>query len=127
MPGKLSKKVIFDSFPTLSKVDPVTKCWNWNGASTVQGYGQTVYEGKSILAHRLSWIIHFGEIPKGEGFHGTCVLHKCDNPSCVNPDHLFLGSNQDNMDDMKRKGRQAWKKGEPRSNAKLKPEQEIEV
>jgi len=56
-------------------------------------------------AHRISWEIHRGPIPPGGGYHGTCVLHKCDVTSCVNPDHLFLGTVKDNAEDMKRKGR----------------------
>ena len=89
-----------------SRVDKLgpTDCWNWSGYTNANGYGQFSIKGH-ILAHRASWIINIGPLPEGEGWHGTCVLHHCDNPACVNPDHLFIGSNQDNVDDMNRKGR----------------------
>jgi hypothetical protein len=77
-------------------------CWEWAGA-LVNGYGS--FDHKK--AHRVSWEMHFGPIPKSTGAHGTCVLHRCDNPSCVNPRHLFLGSNRDNAIDRERKGRGA--------------------
>ncbi len=76
-------------------------CWLWLAATYEKGYGAFALDGKkTIQAHRASWEIYRGEIPKG-----MCVLHKCDTPMCVNPDHLFLGDHQDNMDDMRRKGR----------------------
>ena len=80
-------------------------CWEWTGALNGSGYGSFCYNGKTTNAHRVSWLIHNGSIPKGEGHHGTCVLHKCDNRKCVNPDHLFLGSNADNIKDRESKGR----------------------
>lgn len=69
-------------------------CWNWLAFTNRQGYGQigrgTRKEG-SVLAHRLSWEIHFGPVPDG-----LCVLHKCNNPTCVFPGHLFIGTRADN-------------------------------
>jgi hypothetical protein len=82
------------------KVDKTDYCWNWVGNKNSKGYGYLTYCKKTYRTHRLSWEIHHGPIP-GDLF----VLHKCDNPSCVNPDHLFLGTHRDNMDDMVRKGR----------------------
>ena len=80
------------------KVDKKSKdeCWNWLGSlNKMRGYGQIYSENyKIILAHRLSWIIHFGEIPIGK-----LVLHKCDNKKCVNPNHLYLGTHGDNAKD----------------------------
>jgi hypothetical protein len=70
-----------------------------------------------MLAHRLAWEIHNGQIPKGSGHHGICVLHTCDNPSCVNPAHLFLGTNHDNVKDMVSKNRHTA--GEKSGTAKL--------
>lgn len=75
------------------------KCWTWI-SSTSRGYGMFWLSGRSVLAHRVSWEIHNGPIPDGMD-----VLHKCDRPYCVNPDHLFLGTHLDNMADMRRKNR----------------------
>ena len=76
-------------------------CWEWTGCRSRFGYGMiTTTRGHSERAHRLSWLIHFCLIPPG-----VCVLHHCDNPPCVNPDHLFLGTRKDNARDMAEKGR----------------------
>lgn len=80
-------------------------CWEWIGTLHPAGYGQVTFNYKHHLSHRLSWEIHNGPIPPGKGAHGTCVLHRCDNRTCVNPAHLFLGSNADNMHDKVVKGR----------------------
>lgn len=85
-------------------VESESGCWNWNLARDKNGYGKAKVKQKDIRAHRLSWIAFRGEIPIG-----ILVCHKCDNPSCVNPDHLFLGSPQANMDDKVKKGR--WRGG----------------
>jgi hypothetical protein len=76
-------------------------CWLWTGTINKAGYGQiTPRKGHKALAHRLSWMMLRGDIPPG-----MCVLHHCDNPPCVNPEHLFIGTAKDNMQDMYRKGR----------------------
>jgi hypothetical protein len=80
--------------------EPNSGCWLWLGATSPSGYGNIYAFGSSLRAHRASWVIFRGAIPAG--MH---VLHKCDTPSCVNPDHLFLGSHADNMADKVRKGR----------------------
>jgi hypothetical protein len=77
-------------------------CWEWQAYCNKDGYGQVGYQGTVTGAHRVSWILENGPIPDG-----LCVLHKCDNPSCVRPDHLFLGTRVDNSDDKVAKGRQA--------------------
>ena len=75
-------------------------CWLWTYHVNADGYAQTRIQGKSVMAHRLSWQLANGSSPADK-----YVCHKCDNPRCVNPTHLFLGTQQDNMDDMVAKGR----------------------
>lgn len=83
-------------------VNPDSDCWEMRVANIGGRYGSFVLEGRRELAHRASWILHKGRIP--EGLH---VLHRCDNPRCVNPAHLFLGTHLDNMRDRDAKGRGA--------------------
>ncbi|RJO72884.1 MAG: HNH endonuclease [Myxococcales bacterium] len=83
-----------------STPEPMSGCWLWIGALNPGGYGKLRNKGKSYIASRASWLAHHGPIP-----NGICVLHRCDTPSCVNPNHLFLGTNLDNSRDMSRKGR----------------------
>lgn len=103
-------------------------CWEWIGARDSDGYGHITIkiDGKTkwIKAHRLSWEYAFGNIPDH-----TCVLHHCDNPSCVNPVHLFLGTQEDNMHDMKSKGRSSKRSrvGEDNGNSKLKEIQVLDI
>ena len=83
--------------------EPNTGCWLWEGNLNEHGYGfAPTNELKMISAHRFSYAIHKGKIPKGK-----CVLHACDKPICVKPDHLFIGTQQDNIRDKVRKNRQA--------------------
>lgn len=98
----------------MSKVEKTDKCWNWIGQKTIDGYGRRRVNGKKLLAHRIMWMSSHGEIE-----HGMCVLHKCDNPSCVNPDHLFIGTHQVNMDDKRNKERQSKASGEKNGSVKL--------
>ena len=76
------------------------KCKEWSGSRTSYGYGNVWHNGKTVYVHRLEWERKFGPI-----LEGMCVLHKCDNPPCHNPDHLFLGTKHDNMLDKVSKGR----------------------
>jgi hypothetical protein len=87
-------------------------CWEWIGRVKSTGYGYMRAYGRSIGTHRFSWGLHRGPIP--DGLH---VLHRCDNRACVNPAHLFLGTNADNMHDKFVKAKQA--RGEGHGNAKL--------
>lgn len=76
-------------------------CLEWLGTRTGDQYGQLTIDGKVVYAHRRAWELEHGlPIPKG-----MCILHKCDNPPCVEPTHLFLGTRKDNVEDMDRKGR----------------------
>lgn len=98
-----------------SKVQKGAGCWLWTAAKDRAGYGQFRAGGRGrtmARAHRVSWSIHYGDIPAGMN-----CLHKCDNPSCVRPDHLFLGTLSDNNHDMAVKGRNA--KGMANGRAKL--------
>ena len=70
-----------------------TRCWEWQKSRTPQGYGKFKFDGEQ-LAHRISWLMHHGEFNRY-----LCVLHVCDNPPCVNPAHLFLGTWEDNNRD----------------------------
>jgi len=102
-------------------------CWQWQGSTQPYGYGQIAWEGKLCGAHRVAYEIAFGQIPQGK-----CVLHHCDNPSCVNPAHLFLGTRADNVRNMVSKGRQARgnlksRKGSLNSFAKLTEENAREI
>lgn len=94
-------------------VDPATGCWVCRDVTT-HGYGQIKINLKSWRAHRAAWVAFRGPIPKG-----IYVLHKCDNPPCCNPRHLFLGTNTDNVRDMIRKGRCRPPRGSKHGNARL--------
>lgn len=97
---------------------PFSTCWYYIGNDANQfGHGRISFGGKREGAHRAAWLIKHGEIPKG--MH---VLHKCDEPSCLNPDHLFLGTQADNMKDKAKKKRCADRHGEKHPLSKLTPE-----
>lgn len=79
------------------------ECWIWNGSVGNHGYGVFSFAAKHPLAHRFAYTVNIGPIP-----HGMCVCHKCDNKKCVNHNHFFLGTKNDNNQDMFRKGRGRW-------------------
>ncbi len=104
------------SFEAKIKRSKTTGCWIWMASKNHQGYGYFGVRGRIIRAHRVSYLMHVGSIPSG-----LCVLHNCptgDNPSCVNPKHLFLGTHQQNLIDMVSKGRRLYH-GEHNKNAHL--------
>jgi len=99
------------------KVDKGESCWQWTAGDNGEGYGRFRHDNQKVGAHRFSWEFHFGDIPDS-----MLVCHKCDNPGCVNPDHLFLGTNQDNMNDMVKKGRNKIRVGAANNKTKLNVE-----
>ncbi|SRR6266404_2717583 len=105
------------------------ECWEWKTSTTADGYGQFGFKrnGKQInvKSSRVAYELVNGPIPKGEGYHGTCVCHKCDNRLCVNPSHLFLGTVGDNNRDRTSKGRQM--RGVTHHQSKLTEEQVIQI
>lgn len=110
----MPKKIELTAYPEhfWSKVDRSGECWLWKGSRSSNGYGQC-YPGRNhTYTHRYAYCQAVGPIP-----NGMSVLHRCDTPACVRPDHLFLGTQQDNLRDMVQKGR--WSSGQPRKGSKL--------
>lgn len=98
-----------------SRVEKTDGCWNWTGDRSDDGYGRICIRGRRVcFAHRVSWEMHNGSIPEG-----MCVLHRCDNPRCVRPDHLFVGTREDNAKDRDAKWRGVFARGEANGQAKL--------
>ena len=107
------KKTLRERFDEKYTIEPNSGCWLWTRAPGVFGYGTiSSGSGEKLLAHRVSYELHVGQITDG-----AFVCHHCDNPPCVNPQHLFLGSPQDNMSDM-------WGKGRGKTSARILAQKE---
>lgn len=109
------------------KAEDVDGCWEWTGYTQpvtnhpeLRGYGQMRVDDRTVLTHVFSWERHIGPVPDG-----LCVLHRCDNRPCVRPDHLFLGTKKDNIQDALGKDRIPW--GDRASWSKLTMEQVLEI
>lgn len=118
-------KVSYEKFWVL--VDVSDGCWEWKGIRNRGGYGVVVRydengKRKHLMAHRFAHMITKGPIPQG-----LLVLHRCDNPACVRPSHLFLGTHQDNTADMMAKGRINARSGEEHGRAKLTRKQIVAI
>ena len=102
--GSVPREIRF--WPKVNKDGPIhpklkTRCWVWTAGVSRFGYGElAIGGGKKIRAHRFAWVLSHGPVP-----NGLFVLHRCDNPPCVNPEHLWLGTRVDNIADMVAKGR----------------------
>lgn len=94
------------------------RCWEWTASTIHTGYGRFSIGARSIASHRASWQFAYGPIPEG-----LCVLHRCDNPPCCNPEHLFLGTHADNAQDREAKQRG----GRPWATRQRKPERKCEI
>ena len=116
----MDAKIVRQFWANVEKI-PLVSCWIWTGFCNAKGYGLKSWPiprgdkpQTSLLAHRVSWMIHRGKIPDG-----LKVLHTCDNPPCCNPEHLFLGTDGDNARDRDQKGRAADKRGINNGRARL--------
>jgi hypothetical protein len=112
------KTVVTDAFFKERIAVSSDGCWEWQRSLFKLGYACAKVGGKTMKAHRLSWEFYRGPIPDG-----MIICHHCDNRKCINPDHLFIGTTQDNVDDKMRKGRFVTTPGEKNGYAKLTAEQ----
>lgn len=112
---KITPEILERFWSKIDKENNPNDCWEWMACKNRKGYGDFGINGITYQAHRLSFLIH-----NGGSVDGMLVCHKCDNPSCVNPDHLWVGTTQENTLDMLKKGRSL--KGEYHPISKLTEE-----
>lgn len=121
---QLSESILDRFLSKIAYTANINNCWDWMGGISRGGYGNFGVRinnaTKNIICTRLSYFIHNNKDP-----YGFAVLHKCDNRKCVNPNHLYLGSNKDNSEDMVQKNRQA--SGVNNGSSKLSEQQVIEI
>lgn len=106
----------------LSKVDVEFACWEWTAQTLSDGYGRIQWRNRALRAHRIAYLLAFGAFPIE-----LDVCHHCDNPACVNPNHLFLGTDIDNVRDREMKGRNAPPRGEKHGRCKLSDVQVADI
>ena len=100
-----------------SKISKTNYCWNWTGTTLRKDRGQFWDGTKRVYSARFSYEIHIGKIP-----YGYIICHKCDNPKCVNPDHLYAGTYQDNVNDRENRNRSNRRVGVENGASKLNPD-----
>jgi len=121
--ASLAERLAHGGWREIIRVAELGPCWEWDGPRNGDGYGYcSIGSRRSRGAHRLSYELHIGPIEAG-----MVICHRCDNPPCINPDHLFPGTHGDNLADMRAKGRERYIAGDGHPSSKLTDEQVREI